>query len=124
MVGIFLNKLPKMKRYCLALDLKNDPLLISKYIDYHKEVWPEISSSIKENGIIDMQIYNFADRLFMIIETKDDFSFEKKKKRDSHNPFVIKWEEIMSKFQKPISINDRGEKWMLMKKIYELKNSI
>ena len=121
MDGIFLNKLPKMKRYCLALDLKNDPLLISKYIDYHKEVWPEISSSIRENGIIDMQIYNFANRLFMIIETEDDFSFEKKNKRDSHNPFVIKWEEIMSKFQKPISINDSGEKWMLMKKIFELK---
>ena len=80
MVRIFLNKLPKMKRYCLALDLKNDPLLISKYIDYHKEVWPEISSSIRENGIIDMQIYNFANRLFMIIETEDDFSFEKKKR--------------------------------------------
>ncbi len=121
MVRIFLNKLPKMKRYCLALDLKNDPLLISKYIDYHKEVWPEISSSIRENGIIDMQIYNFANRLFMIIETEDDFSFEKKNKRDSHNPFVIKWEEIMSKFQKPISISDSGEKWMLMEKIYELE---
>ena len=121
MVGIFSNKLPKMKRYCLALDLKNDPLLISKYIDYHKEVWPEISSSIRENGIIDMQIYNFADRLFMIIETEDDFSFKKKNKRDSHNPFVIKWEEIMSKFQKPISISESGEKWMLMEKIYELE---
>ena len=121
MDGIFLNKLPKMKRYCLALDLKNDPLLISKYIDYHKEVWPEISSSIRENGIIDMQIYNFANRLFMIIETEDDFSFEKKNKRDSHNPFVIKWEEIMSKFQKPITISDSGEKWMLMKKIYGLE---
>ena len=121
MVRIFLNKLPKMKRYCLALDLKNDPLLISKYIDYHKEVWPEISSSIRENGIINMQIYNFANRLFMIIETEDDFSFEKKNKRDSHNPFVIKWEEIMSKFQKPISISDSGEKWMLMEKIYELE---
>ena len=121
MVGIFSNKLPKMKRYCLALDLKNDPLLISKYIDYHKEVWPEISSSIRENGIIDMQIYNFADRLFMIIETEDDFSFKKKNKRDSQNPFVIKWEEIMSKFQKRISISDSGEKWMLMEKIYELE---
>ena len=121
MVGIYSNKLPKMKRYCLALDLKNDPLLISKYIDYHKEVWPEISSSIKENGILDMQIYNFADRLFMIIETEDDFSFKKKNKRDSQNPFVIKWEEIMSKFQKRISISDSTEKWMLMEKIYELE---
>ena len=110
MVGIFLNKLPKMKRYCLALDLKNDPLLISKYIDYHKEVWPEISSSIRENGIIDMQIYNFADRLCMIIETEDDFSFEEKNNRDSHKTYVLKWEDIMYKFQKPISISARGDK--------------
>ena len=56
-----------MKRYCLALDLKNDPLLISKYIDHHKDVWPEISESIKDSGIIEMHIYNFIDRLFMII---------------------------------------------------------
>ena len=116
---ISVNKMPKMKRYFLALDLKNDPLLISKYIDSHEEVWPEISSSIKENVIIDMQIYNFADRLFMIIETEDDFSFKKKNKWASQNPFVIKWEEIMSKFQKRISISDSGEKWMLMEKIYE-----
>ena len=33
-----------------------------------------------------MQIYNLIDRLFMIIETEDDFSFEKKKKMDSQNP--------------------------------------
>jgi L-rhamnose mutarotase len=57
----------------------------------------------------------------MIIETEDDFSFKKKNKRDSQNPFVIKWEEIMSKFQKRISISDSSEKWMLMEKIYELK---
>tara|TARA_B100000575_G_C23124452_1_gene651234 strand:- start:458 stop:793 length:336 start_codon:yes stop_codon:yes gene_type:complete len=110
-----------MKRYCLALDLKNDPLLISKYIDHHKDVWPEISKSIKDSGIIEMHIYNFIDRLFMIIETEDDFSFEKKKKMDSQNPYVIKWEEMMSKFQKPILIDESLEKWRLMKKIYELK---
>ena len=109
-----------MKRYCLALDLKNDPLLIRKYIDYHKDVWPEISKSIKDSGIVDMQIYNLIDRLFMIIETEDDFSFEKKKKMDSQNPHVVKWEQMMSKFQKPILINDDGEKWILMEKIYEL----
>ena len=39
---------------------------------------------------------------------------------DSQNPYVIKWEQMMSKFQKPILINDDGEKWILMEKIYEL----
>ena len=35
------------KRYCLALDLKNDPKKIQAYIDHHKNVWPEIKESIK-----------------------------------------------------------------------------
>ena len=36
-----------MKRFCLALDLKNDPQLIAEYEAYHKNVWPEIIASIK-----------------------------------------------------------------------------
>ena len=32
------KKFKVMKRYCLALDLKDDPELIKAYDDYHKEV--------------------------------------------------------------------------------------
>ncbi|MFL5811251.1 MAG: L-rhamnose mutarotase, partial [Flavisolibacter sp.] len=56
-----------MKRYCLALDLKNDPQLILQYEDYHKKVWPEIIDSIRDAGIESMQIYRYANRLFMIM---------------------------------------------------------
>ncbi|HEY5773409.1 MAG TPA: L-rhamnose mutarotase, partial [Chitinophagaceae bacterium] len=31
-----------MKRFCLALDLKEDTKLIAEYENYHKNVWPEI----------------------------------------------------------------------------------
>ena len=58
------------RRYCLALDLKNDPDLIRQYEEHHKAVWPEIIQSIKDSGIENM--------LFMIMEVKDSFSFEKK----------------------------------------------
>ena len=65
-----------MKRYCLALDLQDDPLLIAEYEAYHEDVWPEIKASISDSGIIDMEIYRFANRMFMIMETDDSFSFE------------------------------------------------
>ena len=47
------------KRYCLALDLKDDPDLIREYERYHApdQVWPEILDSIKESGINNMEIY-------------------------------------------------------------------
>ena len=40
-----------LKKYCMALDLKNDPKKIADYIKYHRAVWPEINQSIKASGI-------------------------------------------------------------------------
>ena len=111
-----------MKRYCLALDLVNDPTMISQYIEHHKAVWPEITDSIKKSGIIDMQIFNFADRLFMVIEVEEGFSFEKKNKMDNQNPYVIKWEELMSTYQKTLPNALPGEKWILMEKVFDLNS--
>jgi len=105
----------------MALDLINDPLLIDQYIDHHKAVWPEIIDSIKESGIHDMQIFHVANRLFMIIEVNEDFNFEKKNKMDRQNPYVIKWVELMSTYQKKLPIAEPNEKWILMEKIFDLK---
>jgi len=110
-----------MQKFCLALDLKNDPDLIAKYIEFHKNVWPEIQQSILDSGIISLEIYNVADRLFMIIEANSDFSFEEKAKRDAENPKVQEWETLMWQFQKALPEAKTGEKWLLMDKIFELK---
>ena len=110
-----------MRRYSLTLDLKNDPELISQYERFHKKVWPEIISSIKDAGIENMQIYRYGTRLFMIMEVNDDFSFEKKKEADKNNAKVQEWEELMWKYQRPFASAAKDEKWMLMNKIFELK---
>ena len=109
-----------MKRYALALDLKNDPELIAEYETYHKKVWPEILKSIRDSGIRDMQIYRSSNRLFMIIEADDDFSFEKKARLDAENPVVQEWEKLMWKYQKALPWAPPGEKWQLMHLIFEL----
>jgi len=80
-----------MKKYCLALDLKDDVNKIKEYKDYHKDIWPEITKSLKDSGIINAEIYNTGNRLFMIIEVDKTFSFEKKLKMDLENPKVQKF---------------------------------
>jgi L-rhamnose mutarotase len=111
------------KRFCLTLDLKNDPALIRQYVEYHKSVWPEILQSIRSSGILGMEIYRFEDRLCMIMETEDDFSFERKQALDAGNPKVAEWEHLMWNYQQPLKGVAPGEKWMLMDKIFDLKNS-
>lgn len=109
-----------MKRYCLALDLKDEPELIQQYEQQHREVWPEVKESIVEAGITNMEIYWTGNRLFMIMETNDSFSFAAKSAMDAANPKVQEWEELMWKFQKPLPQAKQGEKWMLMEKIFSL----
>ena len=110
-----------MKKYCLTLDLKNDQQLIQQYEEHHRAVWPEIIQSIKDAGIINMEIYRLGARLFMTMEVNDDFSFEKKAEADRNNQKVQDWEELMWKYQQPLPEALKGEKWMLMNKIFELK---
>lgn len=109
-----------MKKYCLALDLKNDEALIKEYEEYHQRVWPEILDSIKNSGIEQMEIYRFANRLFMIIEANDNFSFEKKSAMDVSNSKVQEWEQLMWKYQQAMPGAKAGEKWVLMKKIFSV----
>ncbi|XP_054164767.1 L-fucose mutarotase-like [Oppia nitens] len=109
-----------MKRYCLTLDLKDDPKIIAEYERYHRNVWPEIKKSISDSGIRDLEIYRINDRMFMIMETEDNFSFDKKSQMDSNNPKVKEWEELMSNFQKALPFAKPGEKWVLMDRIFKL----
>jgi len=107
-------------RYCLALDLKNDDNLIAEYELYHQNVWPEIIDSIKSSGISTMEIYRVFNRLFMIMETDETFSFDRKNAMDNANPKVQEWENLMWKYQQAIPNSKPGEKWVLMNKIFEL----
>lgn len=109
------------RRYCLTLDLRNDPKLISEYEQYHENVWPEITKSIKDAGIENLEIYRLGTRMFMIMEVSEGFSFQAKARADRKNPKVREWEELMWKFQQPLPQAKPGEKWLLMERIFKLQ---
>ena len=111
-------------RYCLTVDLKSNPELIARYEEYHKEVWPEILQSLSDSGILSMQIYRLMNRMFMIIETSDDFSFEKKAAMDAANPKVQEWEKLMGQFQQSLPGFDPEDpwKWKPMEVVFDFKS--
>jgi L-rhamnose mutarotase len=110
------------RRFCLALDLKDDPALIAEYKKYHEKIWPEITESLKDSGIEDLEIYLLDKRIFMIMEVNESFSFEKKAKADQQNPRVQAWEQLMWKFQQALAEAKPGEKWLRMERIFKLKD--
>ncbi|NVK53556.1 MAG: L-rhamnose mutarotase [Flavobacteriaceae bacterium] len=109
-----------LKRHCFALDLIDDELLMAEYKKYHEKIWPEITKSIVDSGIEALEIYCVGNRMFMIMEVNESFSFEKKSKMDENNPKVQEWETLMWNYQQALPVAKSGEKWMLMEKIYQL----
>lgn len=111
-----------MKRYCLALDLVDNPELIAEYEHWHtaENGWPEIKKSITDAGITDMQIYRTGNRLLMILETTDGYVAANKAAMDAANPKVQAWEQLMWKYQRPLPWAKDGEKWVIMDQIFQL----
>ena len=111
-----------MNRYCLALDLVNDIKLIAEYDAWHthENCWPQIKESLLNSGISQLEIYRTGNRLFMIMETGESFSFSKKETADSANEKVQEWEQLMWKYQVALPWAEPGEKWILMENIFKL----
>ncbi|WP_288454149.1 L-rhamnose mutarotase [uncultured Acinetobacter sp.] len=110
-----------MKRYCLALDLVNDAEKIQQYQQYHQKVWPEITTNICNRGVLDMQIWQVENRLFMIMETTDDYDADLAQSVAVSEPKNLEWETLMSQYQQVLPSAKPGEKWIEMEKIFDLK---
>jgi len=106
----------------LACDLKDDSELIAEYKKYHAvgNAWPEITKSIKDAGIVNMEIFLTGNRLFMVMEVDETFDPVQKAKADAANPKVQEWENLMMKFQQLIPWAKEGEKWVALEKIFQL----
>ena len=114
-----------MKRYCFALDLKEDPELIEEYKRYHtaEHIWPKVLERVCAEGVLSQEIYLTGNRMFMILETTDEFSLDAKKTADLESTEMQEWEKLMWKFQQPLPHAEPGEKWVRMEKIFDVKST-
>ena len=111
-----------VKRYCRTMDLKPDDTLIREYIHRHSEgeAWPEILGGIREVGILEMEIYIFDNRLFMIVETPVDFDWDNAMARLATLPRQQEWEDFMAIFQQCREGDTAEDKWKMMERIFYL----
>ncbi|WP_297335337.1 L-rhamnose mutarotase [Algoriphagus sp.] len=110
-----------MQTFVLICDLKNEPEAIEAYVTCHRNVSPEILESIRVSGILNMSIYRWQNRLTMLINTTDEFNFEKKAKLDLANPKVQEWEKFLGQFQTHLPGTPPTWRWALTEQIFEYK---
>ena len=111
-----------MQQHVLMLDLVDDEALINEYVACHASgaVPGPVIRAIQKSGITSMNIYRVADRLAMVIEVTDDFSFDSKTAGDSEDSDVLAWEALMARFQRPLPCAAADEKWVRTERIFSL----
>ena len=109
-----------MKQYALALDLKDDPQLIAEYEQYHRQVWPEVLAAIRHVGIEEMQIFRTANRMFMLMQTSDDYDPQRAAAYFESDAKSQQWEQLMDKFQQRLVGAPANEKWVPMDCCFQL----
>lgn len=107
-----------MKRYCQTLELRDDPELIEKYVEVHAHVWPEIIEGQHAVGILSMEIYRRGRQLFMIVDTVDDFDWDRDMARLALLPRQAEWEAYVAQFQGCAADASSADKWQMMERIF------
>jgi L-rhamnose mutarotase len=115
----------KLRRECLAVDLRSDPDAIESYKQWHRPGGPpvEVTRSLRAAGIAALDIYLVGNRLFMIIEFTPDYSAAAKAAADANNPEVRAWNALMDGLQQelPFARSDAASgKWCPLEHIYSL----
>jgi len=111
-----------MKQYGRTLNLKDDPSIIERYVEYHRSVWPEVERGLRSIGIERMLIWRLGRRLFMLMETVDDFDPERDFARYMESdPRIREWQTLMETFQEPVPEAKPGEWWADMELVYRLE---
>ena len=108
------------QRYCLALDLIDDEVLIAEYQQLHHRIWPPVAEHLRSQKILDMQIWRLGTRLFMVMDTAVGFSLEALDQAARDNPEVQAWETLMWRFQAPTPWTHPRSKWQPLTQIFSL----
>ena len=111
-----------IKRFVQTLTLNSDEEARREYIKWHspEHNWKEIRNGIRKVGIIEMEIYILGNTLVMIVDTPEDFDWEKALARLATLPRQAEWEAFVSQFQGCNANATSDEKWQMMQRIFFL----
>ena len=89
-------------RYALALDLVDDAQRIAEYEKAHQQIWPEVRTHLRAQGVVQMEIYRLGTRLFMLMDVDPAlYSAQRMAQAARENPAIVRWETLMWTFQVP-----------------------
>ncbi|MEN7547999.1 L-rhamnose mutarotase [Rapidithrix thailandica] len=113
---------PRLKEYVFTVNLVDDETKVREYLDYHRQVWPEVEESFRKAGYEQIRIYHFARSLCMIIAVREGVDLaEAGKISAAYHKKVKAWNALMDGYQEGVPGTLAGQTWVEMEEIYVFK---
>jgi L-rhamnose mutarotase len=110
-----------MSRHVFTVNLRDEPHIMEAYLRHHREVWPEVQTSLRAVGVEQMDIYLLGRRLVMIVEMRHGLDYRTAfLTHASSSPRVAEWERLMKSLQEPTPDARAGEWWAAMEPVFHL----
>lgn len=109
-----------MISFAMTLNLKDDPETIHRYVECHRQVWPEVQASLRSIGLQNMRIFLKGRRLFMYGEAMDGFEPSRDFASYLRDDKTKEWDALMRTFQEPVPEAAAGEWWSPMEEVFAL----
>lgn len=109
-----------MKTYGLTLMLQDDQAKIEEYKKQHLAVWPAVTARLREVGVHEMRIFLRGLRMFMYIETTDDFDPIADFARVNEQPESAEWNRLMADLQARAPEATPEEWWAPMELVFDM----
>ena len=113
-----------MKSFGMILGLRDGPDVAEAYKEHHRAVWPEVVEGLKGVGITQMRIFLQGRRLFMYMETIDDFDLDRDFCRYMESQRAQEWDTLMRTYQEPVPEARPDEWWASMEPVYDLEGRL
>lgn len=107
-----------MKRFGMVLKIK--PGMKEKYVELHKNVWPEITNAITKANIRNNSTFVTDDHLFMYLEYFGE-NFTADWAEYGSNPKVQEWFMTLKDCLEPYEIPVPATKWTIMEEAFHLE---
>ncbi len=108
-----------MRTFAQAIDLKDNPEMIARYVALHLKVPFEVTDALRAIGVHSMRIYRGGTRLFMLMEADDDFDLARYQDY-ARLPGTSAWDTLMRGFQQPTPFAQPGEWWSPLEEVFDL----
>lgn len=109
-----------MKTYGLTICLQDDAAKIEEYKRQHLAVWPGVTARLREVGVHEMRIFLRERRMFMYIETTDDFEPRRDFVRVNEDPVSAEWNRLMADLQERAPEATPDEWWAPMELVFDM----